>query len=291
MVMGNSSNISVWRSKQLLFLNNSKKLVQKVENINNLSDLINEMRSMERRHNEEDVRLKISLGSLLLDLKSENLVEFQADVRKSGLSMPTCVEIMQIASLNPQKECHWLGFENLLKIADALPTGKNISVFLKPFETESPDDATKTVILNHILKSNGINGISENAVALFAKAGVASLLTKDNIDRLKLSKNQTKTLQSIFANQTQNVALSKKAVLNPRLQQNIEKMNCDIKGILSKDVNTEFIDNSGLIDLICSLQMLCGKVDGENDGDYKLGNEISKKEFEELMDSIIKEQK
>ena len=68
-------------------------------------------------------------------------------------------------------------------------------------------------------------------------------------------------------------------------------MNFDIQGILSKDVNTEFIDNSGLIDLICSLEMLYDKVDSENDGDYKLGNEISKKEFEELMDSIIKEQK
>ena len=162
---------------------------------------------------------------------------------------------------------------------------------MKPFETESPDDATKALILNHALKCNGINGVSENAVALFAKAGVASLLTKDVIDRLKLSKNQTKTLQSIFANQTQNVDLSKKAVLNPRLQQNIEKMNCDIQSILSQDENTEFIDNSGLIDLICNLEVLYDKVDGENNGDYKLGNEINKKEFEELMDSIIKEQK
>ena len=92
MVMGNSSNISVWRSKQLLFLNNSKKLVQKVENINDLSVLSNEMRSMERRHNEEDVRLKISLGSLLLDLKSKNMLEFQEAVRKSGLSMLAYVE-------------------------------------------------------------------------------------------------------------------------------------------------------------------------------------------------------
>ena len=130
-----------------------------MENINNLSDLINEMRSMERRHNEEDVRLKIRLGSALLELKSKNMLEFLSAVRKSGLSMPTCVEIMQIASLNPQKECHWLGFENLLKIADALPTGKNISVFLKRFETESPDDATKAVILNHVLKC-GSSGFS-----------------------------------------------------------------------------------------------------------------------------------
>ena len=75
------------------------------------------------------------------------------------------------------------------------------------------------------------------------------------------------------------------------IKNQIEKMNCDIQGILSQDVNTEFIDNSGLIDLICSLEMLYDKVDGENNGDYKLGNEISKKEFEELMDSIIKEQK
>ena len=249
------------------------------------------MRSMERRHNEEDVRLKIRLGSALLELKSKNMLEFHEVVRKSGLSMPTCVAVMQMASMNPPQECHWLGFENLLKIADALPKGKNISVFLKPFETESPDDATKAVILNHVLKCNGINGISDNVVALFAKAGVASLLTKDVIDRLKLSKNQTKTLQSIFANQTQNAALSKKAVLNPRLQQNIEKMNFDIQGILSQEIKTEYIDSSGLIDLICSLEMLYDKVDDENDGDYKLGNEINKKEFEELMDSIIKEQK
>ena len=290
-VMENSLKISDFRSKYPLFFDNSKKLVQKVKNMNDLSDLINEMRSMERRHNEEDVRLKIRLGSALLELKSKNMLEFHEVVRKSGLSMLACVEIMQIARMNPPQECHWLGFENLLKIADALPKGKNISVFLKPFETESPDNATKAVILNHILKCNGINGVSENAVALFAKAGVASLLTKANIDRLKLSKNQTKTLQSIFANQTQNVALSKKAVLNPRLQQNIEKMNFDIQSILSQDENIEFIDNSGLIDLICSLQMLCDKVDGENDGDYKLGNEINKKEFEEFVDNLIKEQK
>jgi len=205
--------------------------------------------------------------------------------------MPTCVEIMQIASLNPQKECHWLGFENLLKIADALPKGKNIASFLKPFETESPDDATKAVILNHALKCNGINGISDNAVALFAKAGVASLLTKDNIDSLKLSKNQTKTLQSIFANQTQNVALSKKAVLNPRLQQNIEKLNYDIQGIISQDIKTEFIDNSGLIDLICNLEVLYDKVEGESNGDYKLGNENDKNEFEEFVDILIRELK
>jgi len=262
-----------------------------VENLNDLSVLSSEMRSMERRHNEEDVRLKIRLGSLLLDLKSKNLVEFLSAVRKSGLSMLDCAEIMQMASMNPLQECHWLGFENLLKIADALPKGKNISVFLKPFETENPNDATKALILNHVLKCNGINGISENAVALFAKAGVASLLTKANIDRLKLSKNQTKTLQSIFANQTQNIALSKKAVLNPRLQQNIEKLNYDIQGIISQDIKTEFIDNSGLIDLICNLEVLYDKVDGENNGDYKLGNEINKKEFEELMDFIIKEQK
>ena len=63
-----------------------------MENINNLSDLINEMRSMERRHNEEDVRLKLRLGSVLLDLKSKNMLEFQAAVRKSGLSMLAYVE-------------------------------------------------------------------------------------------------------------------------------------------------------------------------------------------------------
>ena len=63
-----------------------------MENINNLSDLINEMRSMERRHNEEDVQLKIRLGSVLLDLKSKNMLEFQEAVRKSGLSMLAYVE-------------------------------------------------------------------------------------------------------------------------------------------------------------------------------------------------------
>ena len=46
-----------------------------------------------------------------------------------------------------------------------------------------------------------------------------------------------------------------------------------------------------MIDLICSLQMLYDKVDGENNGDYKLGNEINKKEFEEFVDNLIKEQK
>ena len=99
----------------------------KVENINDLSVLSSEMRSMERRHNEEDVQLKIRLGSVLLDLKSKNMLEFHEVVRKSGLSMPTCVAVMQMASMNPPQECHWLGFENLLKIADALPKGKNIS--------------------------------------------------------------------------------------------------------------------------------------------------------------------
>jgi len=117
------------------------------------------------------------------------------------------------------------------------------------------------------------------------------LLTKDNIDSLKLSKNQTKTLQSIFANQTQNVALSKKAVLNPRLQQNIEKLNYDIQGIISQDIKTEFIDNSGLIDLICNLEVLYDKVEGESNGDYKLGNENDKNEFEEFVDILIRELK
>ena len=262
-----------------------------MQSVNNLSGLADEVRSMERRHNEEVVQLKMRLGRVLLDLKSKNMLEFRVAVRENGLLMNTFDELMKIVSINPPQECHWLGYRNLLKIADALPRGKNISVFLKRFETESPDDATKAVILNHVLKCNGINGISDNAVALFAKAGVASLLTKDNVDRLKLSKNQTKTLQSIFANQTQNVALSKKAVLNPRLQQNIEKMNYDIQGILSQDVNTELIDNSGLIDLICSLEMLYDKVDSENDGDYKLGNEINKNEFEEFVDILIRELK
>ena len=262
-----------------------------MQSVNNLSGLADEVRSMERRHNEEVVQLKMRLGRVLLDLKSKNMLEFRVAVRENGLLMNTFDELMKIVSINPPQECHWLGYENLVKIADALPKGKNIATFAKPFETESPDDATKAVILKHILKSNGVNGISDNEITSFAKAGVASKLTKANIDRLKLSKNQTKTLQSIFANQTQNVALSKKAVLNPRLQQNIEKMNCDIQSILSQDENTEFIDNSGLIYLICNLEVLYDKVDGENNGDYKLGNEINKKKFEEFVDNLIKEQK
>ena len=262
-----------------------------MQSINNLSGLADEVRSMERRHNEEVVQLKMRLGRVLLDLKSKNMLKFRVAVKESGLLMNAFDELMKIVSINPPQECHWLGYRNLLKIADALPKGKNIATFAKPFETESPDNATKALILKHLLKCNGINGISDNEITSFAKAGVASKLTKANIDRIKLSKNQTKTLQSIFTTQTQGGASSKKTVLNPRLQQNIEKLNYDIQGILSKDVNTEFIDNSGLIDLICSLEMLYDKVDGENDGDYKFGNEINKKEFEELMDSIIKEQK
>jgi len=262
-----------------------------MQSVNSLSGLADEVRSMERRHNEEVVQLKMRLGRVLLDLKSKNMLKFRVAVKESGLLMNTFDELMKIVSINPPQECHWLGYENLVKIADALPKGKNIATFAKPFENEKPDDATKAVILKHILKSNGVNGISDNEITSFAKAGVASKLTKTNIDRIKLSKNQTKTLQSIFTTQTQGGASSKKTVLNPRLQQNIEKMNCDVRSSLPGNVDTKFIDISGLIDLICSLEMLYDKVDGENNGDYKLGNEINKKEFEELMDSIIKEQK
>ena len=63
-----------------------------MENLNDLSDLTSEMRSMERRHNEEDVQMKLRLGSVLLDLKSKNMLEFQEAVRKSGLSMLAYVE-------------------------------------------------------------------------------------------------------------------------------------------------------------------------------------------------------
>ena len=262
-----------------------------MQSINNLSGLADEVRSMERRHNEEVVQLKMRLGRVLLDLKSKNMLEFRVAVRENGLLMNTFDELMKIVSINPPQECHWLGYRNLLKIADALPRGKNIATFVKPFETESPDDATKALILKHILKSNGINGISDNAITLFAKAGVASKLTKANIDRIKLSKNQTKTLQSIFANQTQNIALSKKAVLNPRLQQNIEKMNCDIQSVLSQDENTEFIDNSGLMKLVIGLEMLVKKVQVENKGDYKLGSNVERDEIEKLIDELLKEGK
>ncbi len=262
-----------------------------MQSVNNLSGLADEVRSMERRHNEEVVQLKMRLGRVLLDLKSKNMLEFRVAVRESGLLMNAFDEIIQIARMNPPQECHWLGYENLLKIADALPKGKNIAAFAKPFETESPDDATKAVILKHILKSNGINGISEKKVVLFAKAGVASKLSKANIDRIKLSKNQTKTLQSIFTTQTQGGASSKKTVLNPRLQQNIEKMNCDVRSSLAEYVETKFIDISGLNELVVSLELLINKVQVENKGDYKLGSDVEKDEIEKLIDELLKEEK
>ena len=259
-----------------------------MQSINNLSELANEVRSMERRHNEEVVQLKLRLGSVLLDLKSKNMPEFQVAVRGNGLLMNTFNEILQIARMNPPQECHWLGYKNLLKIADALPKGKSVATFAKPFENEKPDDATKAVILKHILKSNGINGISDNAVILFAKAGVASKLTKANIDRIRLSKNQTKTLQSIFTTQTQGGASSKKTVLNPRFQQDVEKMNCDVRSSLAEDVDTKFIDISGLMELIVGLEMLVSKVQVENNGDYKLGNDVEKDELEKLIDDLLR---
>ena len=259
-----------------------------MQSVNNLSGLVDEVRSMERRHNEEVVQLKIRLGSVLLDLKSKNMPEFQVAVRENGLLMNTFNELMKIVSINPPQECHWLGYRNLLKIADALPKGKNIATFAKPFETESPDDATKALILKHLLKCNGINGISDNAITLFAKAGVASKLTKANIDRIKLSKNQTKTLQSIFTTQTQGGASSKKTVLNPRFQQDVEKMNCDVRSSLAEGVDTKFIDISGLMELIVGLEMLVSKVQVENNGDYKLGNDVEKDELEKLIDDLLR---
>ena len=262
-----------------------------MQSINNLSGLADEVRSMERRHNEEVVQLKMRLGRVLLDLKSKNMLEFRVAVRENGLLMNTFDELMKIVSINPPQECHWLGYRNLLKIADALPKGKNIATFAKPFETESPDDATKALILKHLLKCNGINGISDNAVILFAKAGVASKLTNANIDRIKLSKNQTKTLQSIFTIQNQGGASSKKTVLNPRFQQNVEKMNCDVRSSLAEDVDTKFIDISGLNELVVSLELLIHKVQVENNGDYKLGSDVEKDELEKLIDELLKEEK
>ena len=259
-----------------------------MQSVNNLSGLVDEVRSMERRHNEEVVQLKMRLGRVLLDLKSKNMHEFQVAVKESGLLMNAFDELMKIVSINPPQECHWLGYRNLLKIADALPKGKNIATFVKPFETESPDDATKALILKHILKSNEVNGISDNAITLFAKAGVASKLTKANIDRIKLSKNQTKTLQSIFTTQTQGGASSKKTVLNPRFQQDVEKMNCDVRSSLAEDVDTKFIDISGLMELIVGLEMLVSKVQVENNGDYKLGNDVEKDELEKLIDDLLR---
>ena len=259
-----------------------------MQSVNNLSGLADEVRSMERRHNEEVVQLKMRLGRVLLDLKSKNMLKFRVAVKESGLLMNAFDELMKIARMNPPQECHWLGYENLLKIADALPKGKNIAAFAKPFETESPDDATKALILKHLLKCNGINGISDNAITLFAKAGVASKLTKANIDRIKLSKNQTKTLQSIFTTQTQGGASSKKTVLNPRFQQDVEKMNCDVRSSLAEDVDTKFIDISGLMELIVGLEMLVSKVQVENNGDYKLGNDVEKDELEKLIDDLLR---
>ena len=262
-----------------------------MQSVNNLSGLVDEVRSMERRHNEEVVQLKIRLGSVLLDLKSKNMPEFQVAVRGNGLLMNTFNEILQIARMNPPQECHWLGYKNLLKIADALPKGKTIATFAKPFENESPDDATKAVILKHLLKCNGINGISDNEITSFAKAGVASKLTKANIDRIKLSKNQTKTLQSIFTTQTQGGASSKKTVLNPRFQQDVEKMNCDVRSSLAEDVDTKFIDISGLNELVVGLEMLVKKVQMENNGDFKLGSDVEKDELEKFIDELLKEEK
>ena len=63
-----------------------------MENLNDLRVLSHTMRSMERRHNEEDVQMKLRLGSVLLDLKSKNMLEFLSAVRKSGLSMLAYVE-------------------------------------------------------------------------------------------------------------------------------------------------------------------------------------------------------
>ena len=114
-----------------------------MQSVNNLSGLADEVRSMERRHNEEVVQLKMRLGRVLLDLKSKNMLKFRVAVKESGLLMNAFDELMKIVSINPPQECHWLGYENLVKIADALPKGKNIATFAKPFETESPDDATK----------------------------------------------------------------------------------------------------------------------------------------------------
>ena len=108
-----------------------------MQSVNSLSGLADEVRSMERRHNEEVVQLKMRLGRVLLDLKSKNMPEFQVVVKESGLLMNTFDELMKIVSINPPQECHWLGYRNLLKIADALPKGKNIATFAKPFETNA----------------------------------------------------------------------------------------------------------------------------------------------------------
>ena len=60
-----------------------------MQSVNNLSGLADEVRSMERRHNEEVVQLKMRLGRVLLDLKSKNMLEFRVAVRENGLLMNT----------------------------------------------------------------------------------------------------------------------------------------------------------------------------------------------------------
>ena len=95
-------------------------------------------------------------------------------------------------------------------------------------------------------------------------------------------------MQSIFTTQTQGGASSKKTVLNPRFQQDVEKMNCDVRSSLAEDVDTKFIDTSGLMELIVGLEMLVSKVQVENNGDYKLGNDVEKDELEKLIDDLLR---
>ena len=91
-----------------------------MQSINNLSGLADEVRIMERRHNEEVVQLKMRLGRVLLDLKSKNMLEFRVAVRENGLLMNTFDEIIQIARMNPPQECHWLGYRKLCWFAKIL---------------------------------------------------------------------------------------------------------------------------------------------------------------------------
>ena len=75
------------------------------------------------------------------------------------------------------------------------------------------------------------------------------------------------------------------------MQQNIEKMNCDVRSSLAEDVDTKFIDISGLMELVVGLEMLVKKVQVENKGDYKLGSDVEKDELEKLIDELLKEEK
>ena len=65
-------------------------------------------------------------------------------------------------------------------------------------------------------------------------------------------------------------------------------MNCDVRSSLAEDVDTKFIDISGLNELVVGLEMLINKVQVENKGDYKLGSDVEKDEIEKLINELLK---